>query len=75
MLSGLLHVLFVNVFESRQTKERVMKATDVIINDIATVEPDSSVDDAIKLLVEHDFSALPVVDDSGPIHRAMITFR
>ena len=46
-----------------------MKATDVMVKDIITVKPDSSVDDAIKLLVEHDFSALPVVDDSRPAGR------
>ena len=42
-----------------------MKAADVMVKDVITVKPDSSVDDAIKLLVEHDFSALPVVDESG----------
>ncbi len=41
-----------------------MKAADVMVKDVITVKPDSSVDDAIKLLVEHDFSALPVVDDT-----------
>ena len=35
-----------------------MKAADVMVKDVITVKPDSSVDDAIKLLVEHDFSAL-----------------
>jgi CBS domain-containing protein len=42
-----------------------MKAADVMVKDIITVKPDSSVDDAIKLLVEHDFSALSVVDETG----------
>jgi CBS domain-containing protein len=44
-----------------------MKAADVMVKDVITVKPDSSVDDAVKLLVEHDFSALPVADDSGQL--------
>lgn len=39
-----------------------MKAEDVMVRDVVTVAPDSSVADAIKLLGEHDVSALPVVD-------------
>ncbi len=44
-----------------------MKAADVMVKDVVTVKPDSSVDEAIKLLVEHDFSALPVVDETGQV--------
>jgi CBS domain-containing protein len=44
-----------------------MKAADVMVKDVLTVKPDGSVDEAIKLLVEHDFSALPVVDDAGQL--------
>jgi len=44
-----------------------MKAADVMVKDVITVKPDSSVDEAIKLLIEHDFSALPVVDDTGHV--------
>ena len=40
-----------------------MKALDVMVRDVVTVQPDESVADAIKLLAEHDVSALPVVDD------------
>jgi CBS domain-containing protein len=35
-----------------------MKAADVMVKDVITVKPDSSVDDAVKLLVEHDFSCV-----------------
>jgi CBS domain-containing protein len=40
-----------------------MKAMDVMVRDVVTVKPDDSVAEAIKLLAEHDVSALPVVDD------------
>src|ERR1700749_1816427 len=41
-----------------------MKAAHVLVKDVITVKPDSSVDEAVKLLVEHDFSALPGVDET-----------
>jgi CBS domain-containing protein len=44
-----------------------MKAMDVMVRDVVTVKPDSDVSDAIKLLSEHDVSALPVVDDEGTV--------
>ncbi|MCP4562974.1 MAG: CBS domain-containing protein [Bosea sp.] len=39
-----------------------MKAFDIMVHDIISVSPDTSVDEAVKLLVEHDLSALPVVE-------------
>jgi CBS domain-containing protein len=42
-----------------------MRAVDVMIRDVVTVRPDTDVADAIKLLAEHDVSALPVVDPAG----------
>jgi CBS domain-containing protein len=42
-----------------------MRAIDVMVRDIVTVHPDTDVADAVKLLSEHDISALPVVDESG----------
>jgi CBS domain-containing protein len=39
-----------------------MRARDVMVRDVVTVTADTDIDDAIKLLVEHDISALPVVD-------------
>jgi CBS domain-containing protein len=38
-----------------------MKAEDVMVRDLVTVEPQTSIADAIKLLAEYDVSALPVV--------------
>ncbi len=39
-----------------------MRAIDVMVRDVITVHPDTDVTEAIKLLSEHDVSALPVVD-------------
>ena len=42
-----------------------MRATDAMIRDVVTVHPDTDVADAIKLLSEHDVSALPVLNPAG----------
>jgi len=42
-----------------------MHAIDVMVRDVVTVRPDTEVADAVKLLAEHDVSALPVVDGEG----------
>jgi CBS domain-containing protein len=42
-----------------------MRAADVMVRDVVTVHPDTDVAEAIKLLAEHDVSALPVLDDAG----------
>ena len=42
-----------------------MRAVDVMVRDVVTVHPETDVADAIKLLAEHDVSALPVLDDAG----------
>jgi CBS domain-containing protein len=42
-----------------------MRAIDVMVRDVVTVRPDTDVADAIKLLAEHDVSALPVLDVEG----------
>lgn len=39
-----------------------MNASDVMVHDVVTVGPDDEVSEAVKLLVDHDISALPVVD-------------
>src|SRR5262249_46367691 len=59
-----------------------MRAIDVMLRDVVTVRPDANVAEAIKLLAEHDVSALPVVDqadnlvgvlsEADLIHRAEI---
>jgi len=42
-----------------------MRAIDVMVREVATVHPETDVSDAVKLLAEHDVSALPVVDTTG----------
>jgi CBS domain-containing protein len=42
-----------------------MRALDVMVRDVAIVRPDTDVAEAIKLLTEHDVSALPVLDAAG----------
>jgi CBS domain-containing protein len=42
-----------------------MLASDVMVRNVVTVHPDTDVADAIKLLAEHDVSALPVLDHAG----------
>jgi CBS domain-containing protein len=44
-----------------------MKALDVMVRNVVTVKPDDAVADAVKLLAEHDVSALPVVDDGNNV--------
>ena len=44
-----------------------MKALDVMVRNVVTVKPDDQVAEAIKLLAEHDVSALPVVDDGSNV--------
>jgi len=44
-----------------------MRAIDVMVRDVITVHPDTDVAEAIKLLSEHDVSALPVVDAQGHV--------
>ncbi len=44
-----------------------MKAMDVIVRDVVTVKPDDDVAVAVRLLAEHDVSALPVVDDDDNV--------
>jgi CBS domain-containing protein len=39
-----------------------MNARDVMVSDVVTVGPDDPVSKAVQLLVDHDISALPVVD-------------
>jgi len=44
-----------------------MKALDVMVRDVVTVKPDDDVALAVRLLAEHDVSALPVVDDDDNV--------
>jgi CBS domain-containing protein len=47
--------------------ETKMKASDVMVRDVVTVRPETGVDAAVKLLAEHDISALPVIGDDGAL--------
>jgi CBS domain-containing protein len=44
-----------------------MKAMDVMVRDVVTVSPEDDIADVIRLLAEHDISALPVVDDDDRV--------
>lgn len=44
-----------------------MKARDVMVRDVVTAHSGMMVGEAIKLLAQHDVSALPVVDDDGVV--------
>jgi CBS domain-containing protein len=44
-----------------------MKAQDVMVRNVLTVGPDTSVADAVAMLVKHDISALPVVNPDGSL--------
>ncbi len=44
-----------------------MRAIDVMVRDVVTVLPNTDVAEAIKLLAEHDVSALPVLDKDGTL--------
>src|SRR5271156_1179252 len=44
-----------------------MRACDVMVGDVVSVHPDTDVAEAIRLLAEHDVSALPGVDPAGKL--------
>lgn len=44
-----------------------MKVADVMTSGVASVHPDTSVPDAVKLMLEHRVSGLPVIDDKGEL--------
>jgi CBS domain-containing protein len=44
-----------------------MKAVDVMVRDVVTATPDTDVAEAVRLLGEHDVSALPVVDEDRAV--------
>jgi CBS domain-containing protein len=43
--------------------EKVMNAADVMVRDVITIGPETSVAEAAKLMAQSDVSALPVVDE------------
>jgi CBS domain-containing protein len=42
-----------------------MRAADIMVRNVITVDPESDVAHAVDLLIDNDVSALPVVDDQG----------
>jgi CBS domain-containing protein len=44
-----------------------MQAMDVMVRNVITVKPDDDVAAAVHLMVEHDVSALPVLDEAGKV--------
>ena len=43
----------------------MLKAKDIMTKDVITVKPDATTEDLARLLVKHDISGVPVVDDNG----------
>jgi CBS-domain-containing membrane protein len=50
----------------------MLKAKDIMTKDVITVRPDATIDDLARLLVKHDISGVPVVDDKGKL-RGIVT--
>jgi CBS domain-containing protein len=44
-----------------------MKALDVMQRDVVTATPETTIDDAVRLMVTHRISGLPVVDEAGNV--------
>lgn len=44
-----------------------MNASDVMVHNVVTIGPDDDIATAVRLLVDHDISALPVVDAAGRV--------
>jgi CBS-domain-containing membrane protein len=43
----------------------MLKARDIMTKDVISVRPDATIEDLARLLVKHDISGVPVVDDKG----------
>jgi CBS-domain-containing membrane protein len=46
----------------------MLTAKDIMTKDVITVSPDTSIEELSSLLVKHEISGVPVVDDSGGIY-------
>src|ERR1044072_8077319 len=44
-----------------------MKAVDVMTREVVSVAPDASVMEAVRLMLQHKISGLPVIDASGSL--------
>jgi CBS-domain-containing membrane protein len=43
------------------------KASDIMTRDVVTVRPETTVEELARLLIEHKFSGVPVVDDNNQL--------
>src|SRR5262249_29328484 len=50
---------------AQSVRESPMKAVDVMTREIVSVAPDASVIEAVRLMLQHKFSGLPVIDAAG----------
>jgi CBS domain-containing protein len=48
-------------------KEDVMKASDIMTGEVVSIRPDAAIGEAIRLMLDHRISGLPVVDDSRKV--------
>ena len=46
----------------------MLTAKDIMTKDVMTVKPDTSIEELASLLVDHQISGAPVVDDSGNLY-------
>ena len=46
----------------------MLKAKDIMTTAIITVKPDTSIEDLASILVKHNISGVPVVDDAGSLY-------
>jgi CBS domain-containing protein len=46
----------------------MLTAKDIMTKDVITVKPDTSIEELASLLVEHQISGAPVVDESGNLY-------
>ena len=46
---------------------RIMKASDIMTRKVISIEPDASIMEAVRLMLQHRISGLPVVDTKGKL--------
>lgn len=51
-----------------------VKISEIMTKDVITAALDSTVEEAVKKMVDHDIECLPVIDAEGVLH-GMVTFR
>jgi len=73
---GALGVLHRNCSTEKEVEmaRRVKRAEAVIIRDVITVNPDSTVEDLLKLMEDHNIKGFPVVDEEGKL-QGIVTWR